>query len=229
MMWSGGNPDAGGAALHEGGHGFNQLADEYDACEQSRVSREAAYGVNVSLMNNNSGGKWEGSIGYNQTPGTGVPGFFACTGGATWRSSSNSMMNSLFGNNPNTSFNSVSREKIVMDIWRAVQQPYDSVEPAAGAVTNPTMLKVNVINPAVISVIWSVDGTMVAGDERSTCRSRRRAWRPARTRSPRAPTTTRAWTSCDRCPGRPCTAHTEVGGDGSLRQDRHLDSDNSVV
>ena len=152
MMWSGGNADAGGAALHEGGHGFNQLADEYDACEQSRVSREAAYGVNVSLMNRNSGGKWEGWIGYNQTPGTGMQGFFACTGGATWRSSSNSMMNSLFGNNPNTSFNSVSREKIVMDIWRAVQQPYDSVEPAAGAVTNPTMLKVNVIDPAVISV-----------------------------------------------------------------------------
>ena len=93
-----------------------------------------------------------------------MQGFFACTGGATWRSSSNSMMNSLFGNNPNTSFNSVSREKIVMDIWRAVQQPYDSVEPAAGAVTNPTMLKVNVIDPAVISVNWSVDGTMVAAN-----------------------------------------------------------------
>jgi hypothetical protein len=162
MMWSGGSNDAGGAALHEGGHGHNQLADEYDACEQSRVSREAAYGVNVSLMNGNSGGKFDGWVGYNQTPGTGMQGFFACTGGATWRSSSNSMMNSLFGNNPNTSFNSVSREKIVMDIWRAVQQPYDSVEPAAGAVTNPTMLKVNVIDPAVISVIWSVDGTMVA-------------------------------------------------------------------
>ena len=164
MMWSGGNDDAGGAALHEGGHGFNQLADEYDACEQSRVSREAAYGVNVSLMNGNSGGKWDGWIGYNQTPGTGMQGFFACTGGATWRPSSNSMMNSLFGTNPNTSFNSVSREKIVMDIWRAVQQPYDSVEPPAGAVTNPAMLKVNVIDPAVISVNWSVDGTMVAAN-----------------------------------------------------------------
>ena len=160
MMWSGGNADAGGAALHEGGHGHNQLSDEYGNCEQSRVSREAAYGVNVSLMNNNSGGKWEGWIGYNQTPGTGMQGFFACDGGGTWRPSSNSMMNSLFGTNPNTSYNPVSREKIIMDIWRAVQQPYDSVEPAAGAVTNPTMLKVNVIDPAVISVDWSVDGTV---------------------------------------------------------------------
>jgi hypothetical protein len=162
MMWSGGNQDAGGAALHEGGHGFNSLADEYDACEQGRVSREATYGVNVSLTNGSSGGKWDGWIGYNQTPGTGMQGFFACSGNATWRPTSNSMMNSLFGTNPNTSFNSVSREKIVMDIWRAVAQPYDSVEPAAGAVTNPTMLKVNVIDPAVINVDWSVDSTMVA-------------------------------------------------------------------
>ena len=29
MLWSGGNKDAAGAALHEGGHGFHQLADEY--------------------------------------------------------------------------------------------------------------------------------------------------------------------------------------------------------
>jgi hypothetical protein len=72
------------------------------------------------------------------------------------------MMNSLFGNNPNTSFNSVSREKIVMDIWRAVQTPYDSVVPPAGAVTNPEALTVNVIDPAVINVDWTLDGNVVA-------------------------------------------------------------------
>jgi hypothetical protein len=59
-----------------------------------------------------------------------------------------------------------------MDIWRAVQQPYDSVEPPAGAVTNPAMLKVNVIDPAVISVNWSVDGNMVAPERRSDVRGR---------------------------------------------------------
>jgi hypothetical protein len=162
MMWSGGSPDAGGAALHEGGHGHNQLSDEYGNCEQSRVSREAAYGVNVSLTNGMSGGKWDGWIGYNQTPGTGMQGFFACDGGGTWRPSENSVMNSLFDDN--TAFNPVSREKIVMDIWRAVQTPYDSVTPAAGAVTNPGMLTVNVIDPAVISVDWSVDGTVVGAN-----------------------------------------------------------------
>ncbi len=170
MMWSGGNAEAGGAALHEGGHGHHSLSDEYGNCEQGRVSGEATYGVNVSLMNGNSGMKWPGWVGYSQTPGTGMQGFVACDGGGTWRPSSNSMMNSLFCNgtggvcNPNTSFNSVSREKIVMDIWRAVVQPYDSVEPPAGAVTNPTMLKVNVIDPTVINVDWSVDGTMAAAN-----------------------------------------------------------------
>jgi hypothetical protein len=68
------------------------------------------------------------------------------------------MMNSLFGNNVNTSFNSVSREKMIMDIWRFVT-PIDSSEPPAGAVTGAASLKVNVIDPAVISVDWTVDGT----------------------------------------------------------------------
>ena len=32
MYWSGGNKDAPGAAMHEGSHGFHQLADEYGDC-----------------------------------------------------------------------------------------------------------------------------------------------------------------------------------------------------
>jgi hypothetical protein len=164
MMWSGGHGDAGGAALHEGGHGFHALSDEYGNCEQGRVSREATYGVNVSLMNGSTGGKWEGWLDYNQTPGTGMQGFFACDGGQTWRPSSNSMMNSLFGDDPDTSYNPVSREKIVMDFWRYVETPYDSVSPPAGAVTNSATLTVNVIDPLVINVDWTVDGTMVAAN-----------------------------------------------------------------
>jgi hypothetical protein len=74
------------------------------------------------------------------------------------------MMNSLFGDDPDTSYNPVSREKIIMDIWRVVATPYDSVEPPEGAVTNPAALTVNVIDPAVISVDWSVDGNAVAMD-----------------------------------------------------------------
>jgi hypothetical protein len=107
-------------------------------------------------------------MGYDHTPGTGMTGFFGCDGGQTWRSTSNSMMNSLFGDNPNTSFNPVSKEKMVMDVWRAVQTPYDSVSPPAGDVTNPATLTVNVIDPEVINVDWSVDGNVVAMDGGST-------------------------------------------------------------
>ena len=154
MLWSGGNRDAAGAALHEGGHGFHQLADEYGGCSGGRQ-------VNVHTTNGMSDGKWDGWLGYMQTPGTGLQDFFACDGGI-YRPTENSMMNSLFGNNPNTSFNAVSREKIIMDIWRIIPLPYDSVVPPAGAVTNPASLTVNVIDPAVISVDWSVDGNVIA-------------------------------------------------------------------
>jgi hypothetical protein len=164
ILWSGGNPDAGGAALHEGGHGHNFIADEYGNCELGRVSNEASYGANVSLTNGMSGGKWDDWIGYSQEPGTGEQGFFACDGSSTWRPSSNSMMNSLFGDDPDTSYNPVSREKIVMDIWRVVETPYDSVTPEAGPVTNPTTLTVNVIDPEVISVDWTLDGNAIAMD-----------------------------------------------------------------
>jgi hypothetical protein len=164
MMWSGGNKDAGGAALHEGGHGHNFISDEYGVCELQRVSSQATYGVNVSLNGDTTGDKWDGWLGYDQQPGTGMQDFFECDGGQTWRPSDNSMMNSLFGTDLNTSFNPVSREKIVMDIWRVVEAPYDSVEPAEGPVTNPVALTVNVIDPEVINVDWSVDGQVVAMD-----------------------------------------------------------------
>jgi hypothetical protein len=76
-------------------------------------------------------------------------------------------MNSLFcGSNQamctaNTAYNQVSREQMVMSIWKRIK-PIDSTEPAAGAVTSPGVLKVNVIDPAVINVDWTVDGTTMA-------------------------------------------------------------------
>ena len=71
------------------------------------------------------------------------------------------MMNQLFGDRPNTSYNPVSREKMIMDIWRAVT-PIDSTTPPAGAIPSPMMLQVAVIDPAVIDVDWSIDGEVVA-------------------------------------------------------------------
>jgi hypothetical protein len=111
-------------------------------------------------------GKWDLWLGYDQAGATGMQGTVAgaryCKSGQ-FRPTQNSMMNQLFGDKPNTSFNSVSREKMVMDIWRAVT-PIDAARPAAGALPAPTLLELDVIDPAVISVDWSVDGDMLAAD-----------------------------------------------------------------
>jgi len=184
MLWSGGNNEGPGAALHEGGHGFHQLADEYCATDTGAGCGDDTNGtgtkgsesseVNSTGDPTTTGGKWDLWLGTTQKGlnvpdkgATGVQGTFqgsryVDTG--QYRPSSNSMMNSLFTEAVDTSFNSVSREQIIFSIWRAVR-PVDSTEPAAGttaaptAVSNPGTLKVNVIDPAVISVDWTVDGT----------------------------------------------------------------------
>jgi hypothetical protein len=176
MLWSGGNTDGPGAALHEGGHGFHQLADEYGTCTGancgSNTMGAAAAGTGPANAEVNScgnpmttDGKWDKWIGFNQAGATGVQGTWNGSRYVAnqYRPSANSMMNSLFGNNTNTSFNAPSREQMIMSIWRVVK-PIDSTEPAAGAVSSPGVLKVNVVDPAVINVDWTVDGTtMVNG------------------------------------------------------------------
>jgi IgA Peptidase M64 len=174
MLWSGAHADAAGAALHEGGHGHHQLADEYGS--QTGCGNQAASCGSSGTANSevNSAGncqttddKWSLWLGTTQK-GMKVPDLGATGMQGTWqgsryvgsgqyRPSCNSMMNSLFGLNVNTSFNSVSREQMIFSIWRAVK-PIDSTEPPAGAVTNPPTLTVNVVDPAVISVDWTING-----------------------------------------------------------------------
>jgi hypothetical protein len=173
MYWSGGNRDAPGAALHEGSHGFHQLADEYGDCTGagcgSNTNFSGSTGTVYAEVNScgnptTTDGKWLMWRGYTQTGATGVVGTWSGSryvGTGQYRPSANSMMNSLFGNDPNTSFNPVSREQMAIGMWRYIK-PIDSTEPPAGAVTNPTMLRVNVIDPAVISVDWTVDGVVTA-------------------------------------------------------------------
>lgn len=176
MLWSGGNNDAAGAALHEGGHGHHQLADEYGTSTGCPSGQKSTCGtpntgrgdmeVNSAVNCMTTDMKWDKWLGTTQKGmkvpdmgATGLQGTFLGSryGGTQFRPSCNSMMNSLFGMNVNTSFNSVSRENIVFTVWRATT-PIDSTEPPAGAVSNPATLKVNVIDPAVINVDWTVGG-----------------------------------------------------------------------
>lgn len=183
MLWSGAHRDAPGAALHEGGHGFHQLADEYCAgytgsrCGANTdgsgaTGREEAE-VNSTGNPATTGDKWNLWLGTTQKGlnkpdmgATGVQGTFQGSrylDSGQYRPSSNSMMNSLFGLELDTSFNSVSREQMIFTIWRAVR-PIDSTEPPAGTVASPAavnsagVLRVHVIDPAVINVDWTIDG-----------------------------------------------------------------------
>lgn len=178
MLWSGAGENAPGAALHEGGHGFHQLADEYGSqtgCQNQTASCGASGTVNSEV---NSAGnctttddKWTLWLGTTQKGlkvpdmgATGVQGTWQGSryvGSGQYRPSCNSMMNSLFGEDVDTSFNSVSREQMIFSIWRAVK-PIDSIEPPEGAANNPATLKVNVVDPAVINVDWTIDGVTTA-------------------------------------------------------------------
>lgn len=182
MLWSGGNQDGPGAALHEGGHGFHQLADEYGTCTGAGCGEDTngsgSTGQEYQEVNSTgnpmtTGNKWDLWMGTTQVaikdPNGTATGKQSTWSGSRYESpssgqyrpSDNSMMNSLFGTNPNTSFNSVSREQMVFSIWRNVK-PIDSTVPEAGAVSGAGTLQVNVIDPAVINVDWSVDGAMSA-------------------------------------------------------------------
>ncbi|WP_437492174.1 M64 family metallopeptidase [Sorangium sp. So ce1014] len=174
MLWSGGHSDAAGAALHEGGHGFHQLADEYCAkatgsgCGANTCSGSGTEYVEVNSTSDctTTAGKWDKWLGHDAADATGLQGTFVGSryvDSGQYRPSSNSMMNSLFGDNKDTSFNPVSREKIIMDIWMRVT-PIDSTDPPAGDVTAPATLAVNVIDPEVISVDWTLDGDVIATD-----------------------------------------------------------------
>ena len=164
MLWSGGHGDAAGAALHEGGHGFHQLADEYGGTNSNCTNEYAE--INSTADPSTTTGKWDLWLNYDQVGATGLQttleGSRYCDVGQ-YRPSDNSMMNMLFGDDPDTSFNSVSREQMIFTIWRAVE-PIDSTTPAAGDVANPGTLTVDVIDPLVISVDWSVDGNVVSAN-----------------------------------------------------------------
>lgn len=182
MLWSGAHEEAPGAALHEGGHGFHGLADEYGTCtgrgcgedtKRMGITGTEYQEVNSTGQPTTTDGKWDLWFGHVQKAikdpngrATGLQSTFSGSRyesptSGQYRPSDNSMMNSLFGLDPDTSFNAVSREQMVFSIWQFVR-PIDSTIPEAGAVSGPGVLQVNVIDPDVINVDWSVDGEVVA-------------------------------------------------------------------
>jgi hypothetical protein len=158
MVWSGGHKDAGLAAMHEGGHSYQLLADEYGGnCTFS--GDEKSMRINVTKDMTNTAGKWNKWFDFTQMPGTGKQGVFEgaqyCDKGA-WRPTQDSVMNSLW---KSSYFNAISLENAVRLIYGMVR-PIDSSTPAD--TKTPGTFTVEVVDPAVIKVDWSVDGQVKA-------------------------------------------------------------------
>jgi hypothetical protein len=158
MVWSGGGGSrAAGAAVHESGHSFHRLADEYDhgSCQTAGEPTE----INVTADPTGQR-KWKEWLDFDQVPGTGlqrpVQGGRYCRTGI-YRPSVNSLMRAVPG-----AFNAISREKIVRDIYNIVSPIDRATDPRA--IASPPELTVQVVDPTVIKVEWSVDGQMVSAD-----------------------------------------------------------------
>lgn len=173
MVWNGnfGNRvNAASVALHEGGHTFHRLADEYGG-----TSGNCGEFQEVNSTADPMGEKWEHWLGYDDTRtddrprpgnqsanpyGTGEQGVFQgsryCDAGQ-YRPSEHSEMNLL----PRP-FNMPSAEKIILDIYSIVD-PIDNHTPNEEPLVDPGGLQVKVVDPDVVQVEWSVDGEVVAG------------------------------------------------------------------
>lgn len=153
--YAGGNSNATEIALHELGHSFNKLADEYYYNDSAIYTGAEPAAINITKSA--TGNKWSQWLGYVQ-PGIGVIGAYE---GASFyqkglfRPAMNSKMRSL-----GQPFDAVSREKIILDIYDLVN-PLDSWLNNTITLFNPDRLWVKPIDPNVININWYVNDILI--------------------------------------------------------------------
>lgn len=147
-------------ALHEAGHGHHNLADEYYG--KGTYTRQEPRQVNVTA--DSTGSKWSHWIGYSDADTIlGVTGVYegaVYADKGAYRPTPNSKMGWTSDRRP-ASFNAVSREKIILDIYDIVR-PLDSFSDTTITHTNPDTLWVKVVDSEVIKVDWYVNGKLVS-------------------------------------------------------------------
>lgn len=162
-VYAGSNHLATEIALHELGHSFNGLADEYGGISTPYSGPEPS---EINVTKDPTGAKWAHWFGYSE-PSFGPMGVYE---GARYfdqglfRPSEDSKMRSL-----GRPFDAVSREKIILDIY-ALVDPLDFWLDNSAVLTNPDYLSVDVIDPTVVSVNWFVNGNLVPGADEETFR-----------------------------------------------------------
>ncbi|MFB2897131.1 M64 family metallopeptidase [Aerosakkonemataceae cyanobacterium BLCC-F50] len=156
-VYAGGNSNSTEVALHELGHSFNKLADEYDYNDLAIYRGLEPTAINITKSA--TGNKWSQWLGYVQ-PGIGVIGAYEGAGfyqRGLFRPSMNSKMRSL-----GQPFDAVSREKIILDIYDLVN-PLDSWLDNTITLFNPDRIWVKPIDPNVINVNWYVNDILIPG------------------------------------------------------------------
>ena len=153
-VYAGGNVNGPEIALHELGHSFSDLADEYGGIS---VPYEEEEPDSINVTADPSGQKWSHWIGYEE-PGMGAIGVYE--GGfyhdvGVYRPSNDSKMRSL-----GRPFDAVSREKIVRDIYQHVD-PLDGWRATDLPITPDDLLWVEPIDPELIEISWWVDEVLV--------------------------------------------------------------------
>lgn len=155
-VYAGGNSSALEIALHEVGHSFGGLADEY-------FSSGVYTGPEPSQPNCTTSpttGKWDRWLGYNDpTTNIGVINYYQGCGyysNGIFRPSNNSKMRNL-----NRPFDAISREAFIAKIYNEVR-PLDAWRSNTGTLSNPLQLWVDSVDEAVIGVEWRVNGNLIA-------------------------------------------------------------------
>lgn len=148
--------------LHEAGHGFHNLADEYYS--DGEYSGDEPWQVNVTA--DPTGAKWSHWIGYTDSDtilGTvGVYEGAIYTSKGAYRPTPNSKMGWTSDPAP-ASFNAICREKVILDIYDIVDVA-DSFADTSVVYTTPTDLYVSVIDSDVIKVDWYINGELVSSN-----------------------------------------------------------------
>ena len=160
-VYAGGNNAAYEVAMHEMGHSFDNLADEYGGHAGPYAGGEPS---EVNVTKNATGAKWSHWLGYDQ-PGIGIIGAYEGAryyNTGLYRPSNSSKMRNL-----GRPFDVVGREKIILDIY-ALVDPLDAWRDNSLPLTDPGDLFVERIDDSVIDVEWFVDGAPVPGADGET-------------------------------------------------------------
>ncbi len=152
MLWSGGH-DTPEIGVHEAGHTFHALADEYSEGNGAYAGGEPGE-INVTADMRSD--KWAAWLGYEQE-GLGEIGFYE---GARyydtglWRPSVDGRMRTV-----TRAHNAPSVDKMIRDIY-AIARPVDDFSPKVQN-AYPPALGLRVVDETLVSIDWEVDGEVV--------------------------------------------------------------------